>query len=66
MNWKRIANSPVWAWNEIVWYIKWWGHKYYSFGEWLLGTGVKLIDLYDCLLDEIIENAKEVHRRGLD
>ena len=53
MNWKRIAHAPIWIWGETIWYVKWWGNKFYSFGEWILGTGTKLIDLYDQFWDEI-------------
>lgn len=66
MNWKRIAHAPLWIWGEIVWYIHWWGNKFYSFGEWILGTGVKLIDLHDQFWDTIEENIKEFNKHGLD
>ena len=42
------------------------GDKFYSFGEWILGTGSKLIDLHDRFWDEIEANIKEVLYRGLD
>lgn len=66
MNWKRIAYAPLWIWGEIVWYTHWWGSKFYSFGEWILGTGVKLIDLHDQFWDEIEENIRELRTHGLD
>ena len=66
MNWKRIAHAPIWIWGEIVWYVKWWGDKLYSFGKWILGTGSKLIDLHDQFWDKIEANIKEAFHRGLD
>ena len=39
---------------------------FYSFGEWVLGTGTKLIDLHDQFWDEIEVNIKEVFHHGLD
>ena len=66
MNWKRIAHTPVWIWNEIIWYIKWWGNKFYSFGEWILGTSIKLIDLHDQFWDEIEANIQEIFHHGMD
>lgn len=66
MDWKRIAHAPAWIWSEIIWYIKWWSNKFYSFGEWILGIGVKLIDLHDQFWDEIEENIREAFHRGLD
>ena len=65
MNWNRIAHAPIWAWGEIVWYVKWWGNTFYSFGEWILGTGVKLIDFHDQFWDEIEENIKELNKNDL-
>ena len=51
MNYKRIANAPKWVISEIKWYIKWWGDKFYRFGEWFLNTAVNLIDLHDEMWD---------------
>ena len=65
MNWKRIVHAPVWIWNEIIWYIQWWCNKFYSFGEWILRTLVRLIDLHDQFWDEIEENIKELNRNDL-
>lgn len=39
---------------------------FYSFGEWILGTSVKLIDLHDRFWDEIEENVLEVFHHGMD
>ena len=51
MNYERIKNAPKWVISEIIWYIKWWGNLFYSVGEWILDTGVRLIDLHDEMWD---------------
>ena len=46
--------------DETVWYILWWGsfiasifRKLYQFGEWIVQTGIKLIDRHDEFWDKI-------------
>lgn len=62
MNWNRMAHAPIWICNEIVWYFKWWVCVIVLFGEWILDTGVKLIDIHDQFWEEIeqkVENWEE-------
>ena len=62
MNYKRIANAPKWVISEIIWYIKWWCNVFYSLGEWILNTAVKLIDLHDEMWDTLEDKINNMRK----